>query len=183
MERITSKKIAYKGKTMQIEDIYIDLGNGHKVNWERTSFARNVIGSVGIVALNDKKEIVLIRYFHPGSEEKEICLPGGGVNPGQTFREAVKAELIEETGLRPEKITYLTKLRPIPGYLRCETELYLAQDLKNDRSLEGDEVEDIEILYLPINKALKMIGTGEIKDSRTVAGIFFVKEFHGGELA
>jgi ADP-ribose pyrophosphatase len=178
MEEINKIEEAFVGKTLGVQKIEVDLGNGNVVNWERGYFARNrAFGSVAVVPINDKGEIILIRYYQPGSDKREFSLPGGGVKAGQTFEQAVVEEAIEEIKMRPNKITYLTTLQPIPGYLVCKTKIYLIEDLELDKSLQGDELEELEIHELSFDKALKMIETGEITDARTVAGILFVDRF------
>ena len=48
--------------------------------------------------------------------------------------------------------------------------LYLATDLKQtEQRLEEDEV--IEIVRLPIDRALQMVSEGEIEDAKTIIGL------------
>lgn len=59
---------------------------------------------VGVAVFRDGKLLVVRRVaddWHGGKYE----LPGGGVEPGETFAECVVRELFEETGLRIRRIT------------------------------------------------------------------------------
>jgi len=50
--------------------------------------------------------------------------------------------------------------------------LYLATDLKEtNQSLEDDEL--IEVVRIPIRRALQMISGGEIEDAKTIIGLMF----------
>ena len=63
---------------------------------------------VGIVVLNsDNKVFVGKRKDNPVDRWQ---MPQGGVDPGETLLEAMKRELIEETGLNPEKLWTIDKV-------------------------------------------------------------------------
>ncbi|MFA5003679.1 MAG: NUDIX domain-containing protein [Candidatus Saccharimonadales bacterium] len=66
--------------------------------------------STGVAVIKDGKILVVRREpgdFLGGSYE----LPGGGIDPGETFAESVAREVLEETGLRVSKI-----LGMFPGF-------------------------------------------------------------------
>jgi ADP-ribose pyrophosphatase len=177
--RITQQETKYSGKTIKVQAIEIDLANGNVVNWERAKYnVANNQGSVGILPLTSQGKLLLIKYFHPGSEKEEIVFPGGGVKLDQTEKQAVVAELIEETGYRPQKTTFLTTVKPLPGYFVCNTQVYLAEDLVADSSLQGDELETIQILELYPEEIIDLIKTGQIQDARTLAIFFFWYNLH-----
>lgn len=56
---------------------------------------------VGIAAVDDQGRLVLVQRGHP-PELGRWAVPGGRVEPGESLWEAVRRELWEETGLRPE---------------------------------------------------------------------------------
>lgn len=57
--------------------------------------------AVGAVIWNEKGEVVLIRRGKP-PRKGEWSIPGGRVEWGETLREAVEREIMEETGLGVE---------------------------------------------------------------------------------
>lgn len=130
---------------------------------------RPIVG-VGAVVLVDGKVVLVKRAHEPLLGEWN--LPGGGVEAGETLREACAREVLEETGLIVEvgetievfdrimrdddgRVQYHFVLvdyvcRPIGGELRCGTD---ASDvtLADVRALEPYRLTD---------KAIEVIGKG-----------------------
>jgi 8-oxo-dGTP pyrophosphatase MutT (NUDIX family) len=61
--------------------------------------------------------IPIVRQFRPAVEQYTWELPSGLVDPGEDAETACRRELLEETGLRAERLTYLGGLRPDSGRL------------------------------------------------------------------
>lgn len=54
--------------------------------------------TVAVLALTDDGRVVLVRQFRPGPGQVLMELPGGVVDPGESPVEAVRRELLEESG-------------------------------------------------------------------------------------
>ena len=65
-----------------------------------------------------------------------------------------------------------------PGFCTEIIHMYLAEDLE-EAYLECDDDEFIEVVKINIDDAVKMISTGEITDSKTIAGLLYYKINHG----
>ena len=69
---------------------------------------------VRIVATNSENEVLLVRHTYVSGWH----LPGGGLERGETFEDAARKELLEETGFEPldaielKSIHYNTKASP-----------------------------------------------------------------------
>ena len=53
------------------------------------------------IVTNSKDEILLVR-LKKGPFAGGLCIPGGGVDPGELCEDAVKREVLEETGIKLE---------------------------------------------------------------------------------
>ncbi len=64
-----------------------------------------------------------------------------------------------------------------PGYVGSKAAyFFLAKDLVSSK-LEGDEVEEIQIIKLPFEQVLKMVKSGEIIDMKTISAVLYYKQF------
>ncbi len=82
------------------------------------------------ILLLDEGGRVLLFRFDPGDRPPFWCTPGGAVDPGESYAEAARRELREETGL---------DLDPGPEVLRREVEFL---------TIEGVEVSADERYFL-----------------------------------
>ena len=64
------------------------------------AYADHYIG-VGGAIINSKNEILLIQENRQ-PEPKKWKFPGGFMDPGETIKQAVEREVIEETGVKTE---------------------------------------------------------------------------------
>ena len=54
--------------------------------------------AVCVLALTKEKNVILVKQFRPGMEKVLLEMPGGAVDGGEEPLEAIKRELLEETG-------------------------------------------------------------------------------------
>ena len=69
------------------------------------------------VAQTPDGRIAIVRQFRPAVEQYTWELPSGLIDPGEDPETACRRELVEEAGLRAERVTYLGGLRPDVGRL------------------------------------------------------------------
>ncbi len=51
------------------------------------------------IITNNSGEILIVK-LKGGPYEGRLCIPGGGINPGELSHDAIKREVFEETGIR-----------------------------------------------------------------------------------
>ena len=127
-------------------------------------------GAVGIVPLLDRDTVVLVRQFRYPVGETTLELPAGKLDDGESIEECTRRELREETGYTAKKLTPLLQYWPTPAFANEVLHLFVAEDLVAGRE-SPDEDEFLEVVRMPFDKALALIKTGKIKDSKTVIGL------------
>jgi 8-oxo-dGDP phosphatase len=133
-------------------------------------------GAVGVVALDDDGDVVLLRqYRHPvGGYLWEI--PAGLRDAdGEPPLETAKRELAEEVQLAAQRWSLLTTTFSTPGFCDELVIVYLAEGLSAVDRPDGFTVEheelDMEIARVPLADAVQRIFSGDIRNAAAVIGL------------
>lgn len=160
-ECINSKEI-FNGKVFKIRVDDVKLENG------KTS-VREVVhhnGGVCVLPLTDDNEVIFVKQFRYPYMEAILEIPAGKLEIGEEHYSAGKRELLEETGCTCTEYTYLGKLYPSPGYVDEIIHLYLAKGLEYQKQ-NLDEDEFLDVVKIPMEKAVEMVMSDEIHDSKS----------------
>ena len=129
-----------------------------------------MLPSCGIVAINENNQIALVgqwRYVH---NKYSLEIPTGGSEQGETFLDAAKRELLEETGLTARDWSTLGTVDNSNGATTDVAHLFLARNLTTGSTVpQGDE--QIELRWMPFHDAVLSVMKGEITESVSVAAI------------
>lgn len=121
--------------------------------------------------------VVLVRQYRYASGGYLLEVPAGRPDrPGEPWDECARRELEEETGLRAGTLRYLTEIFTAPGFTDEKIRLYVALDL-TPGTMRRDDDEFIEIVRLPLSRALTMVREGEITDAKTICTLLYAAGF------
>jgi ADP-ribose pyrophosphatase len=164
--KITSSKEVYTCRLFRVtEDEAVDPKTGFQI---RRSVVRHV-GSAVMMAVDEKKRILLVRQYRLPAEKYLWELPAGKLDPGEKPLQAAKRELIEETGYRARKWTKLASFFVSPGYVQERMTIFLAEDLTAGEATPMDD-ERIETRWFTKKEVAGMIESGKIDDAKTIIG-------------
>src|SRR5438128_8574549 len=148
------------------------------------TYLREVVhhrGSAVMVPAFDDGTIALVRQYRHPAVKYLLELPAGTLNDKERPEEGAARELEEELGVVAGKLEKLCEFFVSPGFLGEKMWLYLATDLiQTAQRLEDDEL--IEVVRLPIDRALRMITDGEIEDAKTIIGLMLAAPRLGASL-
>jgi len=132
-------------------------------------------GSVVLIPVTNSGEIVLVRQYRHAIGRWVWELPAGTLRRSEDPRAGAARECQEEIGLIPARLDPLGAFFPTPGYCDENMHFYKASGLRepgpHDEKVEQDEDEDIEKRAFTVDQVLSMIGSNEIVDLKTVAGV------------
>ncbi len=124
------------------------------------------------IPVTAKNEFVLVRQYKHASGQILIEFPAGYIEQDEDPEKGARRELKEETGFTGENFELLTTLTHNPTKVVGKHHLFLVRGAKLTASTQFDESEDIEVMVLGYREALRMIRSGEIVASATIAGIY-----------
>lgn len=127
--------------------------------------------SVGIIALDDKENIILVEQFQITARNSLLEIPAGKIEKGESPEDAALREMNEEIGYTG-RLTPLFQCYLAPGYDTEKMYFFLASNLKiSKKRLTPDEDEQIKIKRMTLSSALKRCISGKIIDCKTIAAI------------
>ncbi len=170
--RLISSKEAYRGSAFWVSTDEVLEPTGVRVR-------RDIVhhtGSVVILAVEESRsvpQILLERQYRHAAQQFLWELPAGRIDDGENELKAAKRELLEETGFTARRWKRILKFYVSPGFVAETMSIYFATDLRAGTAQpEVDEV--IEVRFVALPEAIRMVLAGKIKDAKTVAGVFWL---------
>jgi nudix-type nucleoside diphosphatase (YffH/AdpP family) len=120
--------------------------------------------------------VVLVRQFrlpaYVNGYDDLLIEAAAGLLDNESPEARIRAEVEEETGYRLGEIRKVFEAFMSPGSVTENLHFFVAEYRPDMRIGSGgglpDEGEDIEVLELPIDQAMAMIGDGRIVDAKTI---------------
>ena len=98
-------------------------------------------------------------------------IPAGTLEKGEKPEECAARELMEETGYKAGRLEPLGRCYMTPGYCTELIHFFVATNLTKIEHHEMDEDEEITIVNVSVEDAVKMILNGKIEDAKTVCAV------------
>ena len=170
-------RVLHRGKFIEFRIDTVERSDGSRATRD---FAGHP-GAVAIVALDGDGQVALVRQWRMAAGAALVEIPAGGLDVIDGVKEdpevAARRELEEETGLRAGSWRQLGAFYSAPGFTDELMHLFLATDLSPagpDGRLGPDEDERLILEWRPWREAVAAVETGEIRDAKSVAGLFWL---------
>lgn len=172
IEKLIKKNRIFKGKILDLFCDDVELPNGELVTRE---YLQNP-GATAVLPFLDKENIVLVKQFRYPLDQITYELPAGKMDENETPLACVTRELQEETGYKAKRLEKLLSFYPTAAFSTEIIHLFVAFDLE-EGAPNPDEDEFISKEILSFKNAVKMVKTGEIKDSKTIIALLCFEMF------
>ena len=164
-EKTLKSNIVYAGRVLTLNVDEVGLPDG-------SHSRREVIHHSGgaAVLFVDEGKVLLVKQFRYAYGREIFEIPAGKLNAGEAPQLAAARELEEETGYKAE-IVRLAEIYPTPGYTDEIIYIFLAKNAVHTAQ-KLDEGEFLNVKFIPIEKVVEMIDSGEINDAKTIVAIY-----------
>jgi 8-oxo-dGTP pyrophosphatase MutT (NUDIX family) len=169
IEHIT---LIFTGRVLQLNVERVRLPNGSVADLEIAHHP----GGAAIVAIDDQQRVCLLYQFRHAAGGWIWELPAGKIDNKEPPFETAQRELTEEAGMTANNWQPLGDCVSSPGVFTEVIHLYLATGLTTVE-MAPEEHEVFRVEWRPFAEAVKMAQAGEIRDGKTIVGLFRAAPF------
>jgi ADP-ribose pyrophosphatase len=165
-DKIVNSREIYHGRVVRLWGETVQTPQG-------TTYEREVIrhnGAVAMLPIEPDGTLILVTQYRAGSDSDLLEIPAGTLNPGEDREECARRELQEEIGMAPGKLTKLGEYWVAASYTSEVITIYIAEDLRPSK-LPADLDENLTLVRIPFDEALRMGYSNEIVDGKTLIGL------------
>ncbi len=173
-ETLLERQVVYQGRLLTLRhDVVLD-SQGARRNREVVVHP----GAVAVVPLRDDGAVLLVRQYRHAVGEICLEIPAGTLDRHadgslEEPAEACRRELLEETGYDATAWHPLGRFYSAPGFTTEELHLYLATGLVSVEGYAGPAADErLELVTLDWRRALELAEQGDIRDAKTLVGLF-----------
>ncbi|MEE2756991.1 MAG: NUDIX hydrolase [Myxococcota bacterium] len=148
----------------------------HRASGRRGQFT--VVDSpdwVNVIPITADEEVIFVRQYRHGTGEISLEIPGGLVDPGESFLDAGLRELTEETGYVSEHASLMSIIEPNPAFMNNRCGLIIAYPVSPTGQQELDTNEVIEVVRYPLNEVSKLIANGVIRHTLVISAFYMLE--------
>ena len=160
-----SSRLAYQGRSIRVFQEEVVLPSGRRV-------ALDVVrhpGASAVVPFESERDVLLIRQYRHAAGGTIWEVPAGKLD-GDSPEVCARKELEEEAGRRAGRLEKLAAIWTTPGFTDEVIHLFAAYELEAvPVRHEPDEV--IEVVEMPLSRALEMVWDGEIRDAKSALAL------------
>lgn len=172
--RLLSRREVYRGPAFSVTTDDVLEPSGIRAR-------RDIVhhtGSIVVLAIDERHkepQILFERQYRHAAQRYLWELPAGRIDKGERELAAAKRELLEETGYSAARWKRIIRFWASPGFVAEAMSIYLARNLTEGKAQpEADEA--IQVLFIPLSKAVRMVMNQTIRDAKTIAGVLWLAQ-------
>lgn len=162
-------------KLFRIEELDLRFSNGEERTYERLADYGSGHRGVMVIPLLDDHRFIMIKEYAAGTEDYQLTLPKGLVEPDESLVEGGNRELKEEIGQGANEWHHLTDFTLSPNYMTRSIHVMLARNLYAE-PLEGDEPEPLETVVFSFDQLLELCERHDFSEARVIAALFLARD-------
>lgn len=168
--RIISTKPVFSAKLFAVEEYKVQLPTGQEVTHQNIHRKPTVY----LFPVTEKYELYLVSEYRYLLGKTIIAGAAGFMDKeGEKPLDTAKREAKEELGITAQQWEQFATIELGSSVIRAQSHLFLVRDLALGEA-SPEEDEQIEIVKMPMDEAVKKVMFGEITSSATMVGILML---------
>ena len=165
-----SSEYVHKGPWATLRIDKCEMPNGHIVDdYYVLEYGTWVNG----VAITEDNKVLMVEQYRQAAKIISLEIPGGVVDPGENPQQALRRELLEETGYQFDDFELLCTVYPNPSTGDNQVYSYLARGGKKVQGQQLDDAEDIIVKEYTIDEIKTLLASNKIAQAMHCAGLFY----------
>lgn len=173
--KVLSSNIVYKSPFLKIVEDKVITPEGKEGIHNLILGGYGNVSGVSVAAVDDKKEIYLVKQYRYAYGGFTLELIGGGVGTGESPLQAARKELAEEAGLAADKWLKYSETYAATELIKIKINMYLAQNLSVASSSLHQE-NKMSVVKVSIEEAVALVMKGKIPLASSALGILLVSK-------
>jgi len=180
---VLEQKKSYESKYVSVREDRVlfkrETEDGKIEKVERTYYITEMHNFV-IVIVKRSDEILLINQYRYPVRKFSNEFVAGIIDDGEDAEETAKKELLEEAGIKAEKLTPLGKIFPLVGQTNAYAHIYLASGAIEEVPPRPEIFEKFVSLthrWVSLNQFRDMVVSGRINNAPTLAAWALLTEY------
>ena len=172
---VLAREIVASSRLFRVEQVQLRFSNGAERTYERLVGKGSGHGAVMVVAMLDAEHAVLVEEYCAGTDDYQLSLAKGLIEPGEDVLVAANRELKEEAGFGAERLELIAELSLSPGYMSQKIQVVLATDLYEEH-LEGDEPEPMRVDRVNLRELSSLVLNPQFSEGRALAALYLARD-------
>lgn len=128
---------------------------------------------VNAVAITEDNKILMVHQYRHAAGIVSLEIPGGVIDDGELPEQAIRRELLEETGYQFDDLELLCTVYANPSTANNITSCYLAKGGKKVQGQHLDAQEEIIVETFTIDEVKQLLAENKIAQALHCTGLFY----------
>jgi 8-oxo-dGTP pyrophosphatase MutT (NUDIX family) len=128
---------------------------------------------VNAVAITEDGKVLMVNQYRHAAGIVSLEIPGGVIDDGETAQQAVRRELLEETGYQFDDFELLCVVYANPSTADNHTSCYLARGGKKVQDQHLEAQEEIVVQTFTIPEVKQLLAENKIAQALHCTGLFY----------
>ena len=168
--RILASSYIHKGPWATLRSDRCEMPDGHIVE---DYYVLEYDNWVNAVAITEDNKILMVHQYRHAAGIVSLEIPGGVIDTGELPEQAMKRELLEETGYLFDNFELLCTVYANPSTANNHTYCYLAKGGKKVQEQALDDQEDIIVETFTIPEIKQLLAENKIAQALHCTGLYY----------